>query len=394
MYESYYGLQEKPFNLLPDPQYLYMSAGHENAYTHLEYAITENKGFVVITGEIGSGKTTLINYLLRKIPQDVNIAIVNNTDVAPLQLLKMVCQEFELEVSGMDKAEMLDRLNQYLVEQYSLRRRVVLIVDEAQNLPKKTMEEIRMLSNLEADKHHLIQIILVGQPELRAKMQARGLEQLVQRVTIHCHLEGLRKGDVRHYIHHRLRVAGAKDLNIFNAAAIEALHQYSRGIPRLINILCDVALVYGYADDQKVIDDAIIHSVVEARQIGGILTKEEQQGAEQPAESTASAVKSKNLEEVEKRLDSLEQRMFYLEATTQGLDQKLHSYLEKREERDSGLLEMVRLLRDSLRGRQRILAKYLELKKMIDDGASLGLTDDPDTKISLIGGVKAKERLK
>jgi general secretion pathway protein A len=393
MYESYYGLKEKPFNLLPDPQYLYMSAGHENAFTHLEYAITENKGFVVVTGEIGSGKTTLINYLLQKIPQDVNVAIVNNTDVGPLQLLKMVCQEFELEAAGLDKAEMLDKLNQYLVEQYALRRRVVLIVDEAQNLPKKTMEEIRMLSNLEADKHHLIQIILVGQPELRAKMQARGLEQLVQRVTIHCHLEGLRKGDVRHYIHHRLRVAGAKDLNIFNAAAIEALHQYSRGIPRLINILCDVALVYGYADDQKVIDDAIIHSVVEARQIGGILTKEEPE-PEKTAESEAPTVKTKNLEEVEKRLDSLEQRMFYLEATTQGLDQKLHSWLEKREERDSGLLELVRLLRDSLRGRQRLLAKYLEMKKMIDDGASLGLTDDPETKVSFIGGIKAKERIK
>ena len=183
MYESFYGLKEKPFNLLPDPEYVFMSRGHENVYTHLEYAITENKGFVVVTGEIGSGKTTLINYLLGKIPQTVHAGIVNNPDVAPSQFIKMICREFEVDVTGMDKAGMLESFSRFLLEAFAGRRRVVLIVDEAQNLPTKTLEEIRLLSNLESEKHHLIQIILVGQPELKAKLQQRGVEQFAQRVS-------------------------------------------------------------------------------------------------------------------------------------------------------------------------------------------------------------------
>jgi len=154
MYESYYGLKEKPFKILPDPGYLYMSQGHENAYTHLEYAIAENKGFVVITGEIGSGKTTLINYLLGKIQEDIKVGVVNNTYVSPTQFLRMVCQEFDLEEENLDKSGMLHLLQGFLIRQFADRKRVVLIIDEAQNLTTKTMEEVRMLSNLEDEKNH------------------------------------------------------------------------------------------------------------------------------------------------------------------------------------------------------------------------------------------------
>ena len=217
MYESFYGLKEKPFNLLPDPEYLFMSQGHENVYTHLEYAIGENKGFVVITGEIGSGKTTLINFLLNRIGQNIHVGLISNTYVSPTQLVKMICREFELEVEGMDKAEMIELFHGFLLRQYAENSRVLLIIDEAQNLSAETMEEIRMLSNLEAEKHHLLQMILVGQPELKHKLQRKELRQFAQRVTVSCHLNGLNKEEVDKYIRHRLKVAGAEDADIFGA---------------------------------------------------------------------------------------------------------------------------------------------------------------------------------
>ena len=186
MYESFYGFKEKPFDLHPDPDYLYMSREHENTYVHLEYAIIENKGFVVVTGEIGSGKTTLLNYLLNKIGKNFQVGLVNNTNILPSEFLKMVCKEFELDPKSNDKAELNDIFSEYLIAQFGAGERVVLIVDEAQNLTNETMEEIRMLSNIETEKHHLIQIILVGQPDLACKLQQRNLKQFSQRVTVHC----------------------------------------------------------------------------------------------------------------------------------------------------------------------------------------------------------------
>src|SRR5512137_217189 len=268
MYESFYGLKEKPFNLTPDPDYLYMSPGHENAYTHLEYAIQESKGFVVVTGEVGSGKTTLINYLLRKIPQAIHVGIINNTFVQPQELLKMICHEFEIQFEGSDKTMLLTRLYGYLLEQFSKRERVVLIIDEAQNLSEKTLEEIRMLSNLESEKDHLIQMILVGQPQLKEKLQRKSMEQFVQRVNVYCHLDALDKVDVENYIRHRLTVAGAQNLDLFDPEAIKAIYKHSLGIPRLINTLCDAAFVYGYADDVKVIGRDLIEAVAKARNLG------------------------------------------------------------------------------------------------------------------------------
>src|SRR5512137_1668561 len=268
MYESFYGLKEKPFNLTPDPDYLYMSPGHENAYTHLEYAIQESKGFVVVTGEVGSGKTTLINYLLRKIPQAIHVGIINNTFVQPQELLKMICHEFEIQFEGSDKTMLLTRLYGYLLEQFSKRERVVLIIDEAQNLPEKSLEEIRMLSNLESEKDHLIQMILVGQPQLKEKLRRKSLEQFVQRVTVYCHLNALDRAQVDHYIRHRLTVAGAQNLDIFDTEARDAIFKHSFGIPRLIKILCDSALVYGYADDVIIIGRELIDTVAKARNLG------------------------------------------------------------------------------------------------------------------------------
>ena len=194
MYESFYHFKENPFRLTPDPAYLYMSGTHGEAYTHLEYAVQENKGFVVITGEIGAGKTTLMYTLMQQIPQEVVTAVISQTSLLPIEFLRRVCDEFEVKAQGPDKASMLDAFHGYLLDQYAAARRVVLIIDEAQNLPASTLEELRMLSNLETEKEHLIQMILLGQPDLRDKLRRKGLEQFVQRVTVHYHLRSLDRG--------------------------------------------------------------------------------------------------------------------------------------------------------------------------------------------------------
>lgn len=304
MYEAFYGLKEKPFNLTPDPDYIYMSPAHENAFTHLEYALAENKGFVVITGEIGAGKTTLINFLLNRIPQDVHVGIINNTSVPTGQFIRMICEEFELKVKGVNKGGMLDRFQHFLVERFAENKRVVLIIDEAQNLSIRTLEEIRMLSNLEAEKQHLIQIVLAGQPELRAKLKKKELEQLAQRVTVHSHLRGLDSEEVARYIRHRLRVAGADHRELFTREALEALARYSKGIPRIINILCDAALVYGFADELQSIGEDVIEDVVNDKKEAGLFdpSREHPPAGAKKQSLAASAAILQRLTAIEKRL--------------------------------------------------------------------------------------------
>jgi len=346
MYESFYGLKEKPFNLLPDPEYLFMSLGHENAYTHLEYAITENKGFVVITGEIGSGKTTLINLLLKKVPHKIQVGLINNPNINPKQFLKTLCLEFELDPRRLSKTEMLDLFNDFLLQQFADGNQVLLIIDEAQNLPERTIEEIRMLSNLETEKHHLIQIMLVGQPELKYKLQGRGLAQFVQRVTVHCHLEGLREDEVDCYIRHRLTIAGAADPAIFSHEAVKAVFQYSRGIPRLINTLCDTALVYGFADDLKVIDKNVIDQVVETREIGGISLQ-----AEEAADTEPGPANAQSYGEMSRRLKALEKRISGLEIALAHVEQQTGLLVSSGNEKDRVILELTRMLRQNFESR-------------------------------------------
>jgi general secretion pathway protein A len=271
VYESFYGLKSKPFELHPDPAFFYMSEGHDEAYTHLRYAVQEGKGFVVVTGEIGSGKTTLLNVLLRNVPETVVVGLVNNPAVSPVQFLRKVCQEFEVEVGRKNKLEILDAFNEFLLERYAAGVRVILIVDEAQNLSSRALEEVRMLSNLEGERHHLLQIILVGQPELRAKLRRKDLTQLRQRVTVHYHLDGLAPEDIQRYIAHRLSIAGSEGRAVFSPEAIAAIGKHTGGIPRIINICCDMALVYGFAEEQGVIGAEIVNEVMEARHRNGLL---------------------------------------------------------------------------------------------------------------------------
>jgi general secretion pathway protein A len=349
MYESFYGLKEKPFNLTPDPDYLFMSQGHENAYLHLEYAIAENKGFVVITGEIGSGKTTLINFLLRHLPKETCVGVVNQTHVLPAQFLRMICREFEVEVDGTDKADVLSAFHGFLLKQFSEGNRVVLIIDEAQNLPLKTIEEIRMLSNLESEKSHLLQIIMAGQPELNTLLQRKALEQFAQRVTVYCHLAALNEQEVRDYVRHRLNVAGAMDLEMFGKDAMEAVYTYSHGIPRMVNIICDSALVYGFADEKRVIDRGIVDEAAGARKLGEFFLggKAVQKGivSSDSGAGTGSGP-------LEKRLDALEKKIALMANMVSRLSRDLCAWTEENKrlhERTEEAVESFRAHADNTR---------------------------------------------
>ena len=363
MYEKFYGLNEKPFQILSDPAYLFMSKAHESAYTHLEYGILENKGFVVITGEIGSGKTTLINYLLEKIEGNIQTALINNTLVKPGNLIKMLCQDFEIEIKGLDETELLTAFYQFLIEQYSKRKRVILIIDEAQNLSTDALEEVRMLSNYEMDKQHLFQVILVGQPELRLKLQRKSLEQLAQRVSVHYHISGLDPEEVEAYIKYRLKIAGAKSQDIFLEDALTAIYSYSRGIPRLINILCDTALVYGFADGLKEIDREIIDSIIRERDVGGfgdLVAESENEVFFNDLEKAGTPSSVSGHLSIERKVDWLETRIDYLE-------KRVIHLTDERGSRDHLIFELFNLLQENLQSRYRTLNKLLQNEQGMND---------------------------
>ncbi len=243
MYLDHFKLRVKPFELLPDPEFLFPSAVHRKALAYLEYGIQEHSGFVLFTGEVGTGKTTLIRRLLDQIPERTTIAKIFNTQVNSAQLLRMINDDFGLTGVSLDKAEMLRELNEFLIDQYAAGRRSILIIDEAQNLGPAQLEEIRLLSNLETGHAKLLQIILVGQPELRDRLSSPQLIQLRQRILVHCHLSPLTTEDTEHYILHRLELAGNREALIWQDGVMELIHQATRGIPRLINILCDYVLL-------------------------------------------------------------------------------------------------------------------------------------------------------
>lgn len=261
MYTDFFGLREKPFDLLPNPDFLYPSKAHKRALTYLSHGIRERAGFVLLTGEVGSGKTTLIRNLLRSELQTSVLAKVFNTRVDSLQLLMQINSDFGLETDGRDKAALLRELNDFLIEQYAQRRQAVLIIDEAQNLTVEILEEIRMLSNLETDRDKLLQIILVGQPQLRDLLARPELLQLRQRIQINCNLQPLGPAEVREYIEFRLDKAGNREALILDDDAVEAVAAYSRGIPRLINILCDYIMIDAYSSGIRDIGGDTVHEL-------------------------------------------------------------------------------------------------------------------------------------
>lgn len=261
MYEAFYGFTEKPFTLLPDPSFLFLGKKHSTAYAMLEYGMLSQAGFSVITGEVGSGKTTLIRHLLNQLDDDVTVGLVNTSHRDMGELLQWVLLAFGLEYREKERVVLHDLFTKFLISQYAQQKRTVLIVDEAQNLEAQVLEELRLLSNINADKHQVLQIILVGQPQLRSMLAHEDFLQFQQRVSIDYHLSALNEDETRAYIFHRTRSAGRKK-PLFSKGASKLIYQASQGIPRVINTICDAALVYGFADQKTLLNSRVISTVL------------------------------------------------------------------------------------------------------------------------------------
>jgi general secretion pathway protein A len=248
MYNEFYGLREAPFNITPDPRFLFFSDKHREAFNHVLFGIRERKGFIQITGEVGAGKTTVCRAILSELGPTYKTALILNPMVTATQLMRMVLAELHLEPRKLDRTAYLEILNRFLLAQAAEGNDVVLLIDEAQDLDPELLEQVRLLSNLETDQRKLLQIVLIGQPELREKLNQKGLRQLRQRITVRYHLAPLDRLETERYISHRLRVAGADGRPTFSPWAIRRVHRYARGVPRLINAVCDKALLYGYVN--------------------------------------------------------------------------------------------------------------------------------------------------
>jgi putative secretion ATPase (PEP-CTERM system associated) len=324
MYEKFYNFREKPFQIVPNPAYLYKSPKHEAALTYLEYGVAENVGFILLTGEIGSGKTTLVHYIISRLNASTEAAVIFNTNVSAEELLGLILEEFDLPRTAGDKASLLSALNLFLIDRYAQRKRVMLIIDEAQNLSEKALEEVRMLSNLQSDDQCLLQIMLVGQPELVAKLKKPSLRQFTQRIAASYHLTGLNREETGEYIAHRLLKAGGRP-DLFTAAAVDQIHQLSGGIPRSINLLCQAALVYGFAEGAISISQDLIRQI-QADNVGICLsadTAETPAAAAAPPASAEGDGAPRRLQDLEAQLREMKLRMDRL---VQQSEQRSHSF--------------------------------------------------------------------
>lgn len=268
MYLDFYNLIEKPFSVTADPNFLYLSKKHREAISHMQYGIEQRMGFLEITGEIGTGKTTICKALLNTLDEHTKTAFILNSNLSEIQLLQAIVEDFGIKLKNKNKLTMLNELNRFLLEHIKMKNNVVLIVDEAQNLKSSLLEQIRLLSNLETEKEKLLQIILVGQPELKEKLRSPELAQLRQRIAIRYHISPLDRTELDAYINHRLNVAGSNGKNLFDKDAMDNVFKYSGGVPRLINIICDKGLLAGYASEKKIISGDMIRQSV--KEIEGI----------------------------------------------------------------------------------------------------------------------------
>ncbi|RKZ63527.1 MAG: hypothetical protein DRR08_03210 [Candidatus Parabeggiatoa sp. nov. 2] len=263
MYTAHFGLNAAPFSITPDPHYLYLSVRHREALAHLLYGVNEGPGFVLLTGEVGTGKTTLCRSLIEQLPDTVDVALLLNPRLTPVELLAALFDELRISYdSQYTLKDFLDTLNSYLLTAHAVGRRTVLIIDEAQNLSADVLEQVRLLTNLETSSHKLLQIILVGQPELSRSLKRNNLRQLAQRITARYHLLPLSAKDTQAYINHRLAISGAKN-PLFTDAAMRLVYRYSKGVPRLINIICDRALLGGYVKNEEQIDTHTVRKGVQ-----------------------------------------------------------------------------------------------------------------------------------
>lgn len=313
MYLEYFGMQEHPFRLTPDSEFLFMSSAHTRAKTYMDYSVWNREGFVVITGEIGCGKTTLIQKLLSELnDENILVAKIFQTQLDDVEFLQAVLVEFGLNPFNAKKVELMDMLNTFLIENFHKDRQAILIVDEAHNLTTKALEEIRMLSGLETNKQKILHVILVGQPQLNEMLDAPEMEQLTQRVRLRFHLKPLSEADTAEYILHRLRVAGLQRKDLFEVSTTPMIYEYTGGVPRLINTLCDTALTCAYADNLQKVTKAVVGIAADelqwlpyAKRINAKRLKERMARAAKPGVLTA---------EQELRLANIDNRLNQLDA--------------------------------------------------------------------------------
>jgi len=358
MYEEFYGFTEKPFQIVPNPRYLYLSPKHKNALSSLEYGLNENVGFILLTGEIGSGKTTLIRYLLNQLDSSIVPAVIFNTNISADEIHRYILQTFGLEPYEGDKSRNLHLLNQFLTNEYEAGRRALLIIDEAQNLTNETLEEIRMLSNIQSDAQLLLQIILVGQPELKIRLRNPTLIQFSQRIAINYHLEALTKRETMIYIAFRLKKAGGK-IDTFTMEAMNMIYEASKGIPRTINLLCDSALIYGFADGLVEIDMKIIEKAIEELGFIGLYDKKAylESRAAQNSKKIASNGYLHRLQKLEKNFKKLELHVEWQNAESERqlnsykkeLIAKLKLYLVNEAKRSARIMKENEMLRQKLK---------------------------------------------
>ena len=354
MYEAFFNLKQKPFDLLPDPDFLFMSSSHKKVLSYLDYGIRERVGFILLTGEVGSGKTTIIRNLIKKNLSDVVLSKIFNTRVDSEQLIAMINDDFGLPVLNKDKITLLRDLNSFLIDQFVKGNQPVLIIDEAQNLNNDLLEEVRMLSNLETDNAKLLQIILVGQPELRKTLASSTLIQLRQRISINCHIKPLSRTEIELYILHRLEKAGDRDAVIFSGETIEIIFTYSRGIPRLINIICDFILLAAFAEETRSIDAALVLDIIGdldfeyhywgSESLDGHVTREQYVNSP-PSESHSESAVAAMIKDLNERLDTLGR---HSEADSQKKLQEMAAKISALEKSMQSNQEQTGLLMDGL----------------------------------------------
>jgi general secretion pathway protein A len=271
VYLDYYGLTEPPFDITPNPRFLFYSTKHREAFNHLLFGLRERKGFVQLTGEVGAGKTTLCRALLEQLDPHYATALILNPVMSAEELVKLIAIEFGLPAAGLDRLDTLSVINQFLLQQAEDNRETVLLIDEAQDLTEELLEQVRLLSNLETDNRKLLQIVLLGQPELRDRLNSPRLRQLRQRITVRYHLHPLTRQEVNQYIQHRLHVSGGNGTPYFTRPALWRVYHYAQGVPRLVNAVCDKALLAGFVAQSECIDYRLVNRAI--RELEGVIDR-------------------------------------------------------------------------------------------------------------------------
>jgi len=359
MYEKFYGFKEKPFQIVPNPSYLYMSPVHDNALTYLEYGLMENVGFILLTGEVGTGKTTLVRYLLDRFESEKEIAVIFNTNVTADELICLILQAFELEPEQGSKARNLDNFYQFLIKKYAENKHVLLIIDEAQNLSNEALEEVRMLSNLQSDEQNLLQIMLVGQPELKNRLQQPGHVPFAQRIAVNFFLSGLTDKETESYIAYRLEKAGGR-LDIFNKEAVNMIYEASIGIPRSINLLCDSSLVYGFGYELETIDASIIKQVISDK--GGMGISAETENKESSSSSYVELEAGKaDWTRLQRLEDAVRLLQIQMDSQVKELEQRSEGF------KDDLVRKLNNLLLQERKRNDKLLVEYSRLKARYDD---------------------------